>query len=41
MYGGEDILDKDDYVTEQLLKFMESAFTLEQADIQHRNGEMK
>lgn len=39
MYGGEDILDKDDYVTEQLLKFMESAFTLEQADIQHRNGE--
>lgn len=41
MYGGEDILDKDDYVTEQLLKFMESAFTLEQADIRHRNGEMK
>lgn len=39
MYGGEDVLDKDDYVTEQLLKFMESAFTLEQADIQHRNGE--
>ena len=39
MYGGSDILNKDDYVTEQLLKFMESAFTLEQADIQHRNGE--
>lgn len=41
MYGGDDILDKDDYITEQLLKFMESAFTLEQADIQHRNGETK
>lgn len=37
MYGGDDILEKDDYVTEQLLKFMESAFTLEQADIKHRN----
>ena len=41
MYGGSDILNNDDYVTEQLLKFMESAFTLEQADIQHRNGETK
>lgn len=40
MYGGDGILGKDDYVTEQLLKFMESAFTLEQADIQHRNGEI-
>ena len=39
MYGGDDILDKDEYVTEQLLKFMESAFTLEQKDIRHRNGE--
>lgn len=39
MYGGSDILDKDEYVTEQLLKFMESAFTLEQADILHRNEE--
>ena len=41
MYGGSDILEKDKYVTEQLLKFMESAFTLEQADIPHRNGEQK
>ncbi len=39
MYGGSDILTKDDYVTEQLLKFMESAFTFEHADIRHRNGE--
>lgn len=41
MYGGSDILENDDYVSEQLLKFMESAFTLERADIQHRNGETK
>jgi len=39
LYGGEDILGNDEYVTEQLLKFTESAFTLESADIHHRNGE--
>lgn len=37
MYGGSDILDNSEYVTEQLLKFVESAFTLEQSDISHRN----
>ena len=35
LYAGEDILDRDDYVAEQLLRFLESAFTLEQKDIVH------
>lgn len=39
IYGGSDILENNSHVTEQLLKFIESAFTLEQADIIHRNGE--
>ena len=37
LYKGGDILDNTDFVTAQLLKFMESAFTLEQADIPHRS----
>jgi len=39
IYGGSDILENDEYVTEQLLKFMESAFTFEQAEIRHGNEE--
>ena len=35
LYAGEDILDRDEYVAEQLLRFLESAFTLEQKDIVH------
>lgn len=37
LYGGEDILQNDDYVTDQMLKFVESAFTFSQADIPHGN----
>lgn len=37
MYGGGKASDNE-YVTEQLIKFLESAFTFESADIQHRNG---
>lgn len=36
LYGGDGILDNTAFVTTQLLKFMESAFTLDQADIPHR-----
>lgn len=36
LYGGEDITENDEYVTGQLLKFMESAFTTESSDIPHR-----
>ena len=36
LYGGEGITENDEYVTEQLLKFMESAFTTESSDIPHR-----
>lgn len=36
LYGGGDVLENDAYVTDQLLKFMESAFTFTQADIPHR-----
>ena len=39
IYGGSDILENNELVTDQLLKFIESAFTFEQADITHRNGE--
>lgn len=39
LYGGSDVLENDEYVTRQLLKFMESAFTLESADIPHRKEE--
>ncbi len=35
LYGGADILENDDYIADQLLKFMESAFTFTQADIPH------
>ena len=35
LYAGENILDRDEYVAEQLLRFLESAFTLEQKDIVH------
>lgn len=35
LYAAEEILDNS-HITNQLLKFMESAFTLEQADIPHR-----
>ena len=35
LYAGQDILDRDEYVAEQLLRFLESAFTLEQKDIVH------
>lgn len=35
LYCGEDIFENDAYAADQLLKFIESAFTLEQADIQH------
>lgn len=37
MYCGENV-GNSAYVAEQLLKFMESAFTFESADIKHRNG---
>ena len=37
LYGGEGITGNDEYVTEQLLKFMESAFTVESSDIPHRS----
>lgn len=37
LYGGGAALENDEYVTEQLLKFMESAFTFSQADIPHGN----
>lgn len=36
LYANNDIFDNSALVTAQLLKFMESAFTLEQADIPHR-----
>ncbi len=36
LYGGEDILTDTSLVTGQLLKFMESAFTLDQKDIPHK-----
>ena len=36
LYAGEQGTEQTQFVTEQLLKFMESAFTLEQADIPHR-----
>lgn len=35
LYGGENVLDDSALVPAQLLKFLESAFTLEQADIPH------
>ena len=35
LYAGEDILGRDEYVAEQLLRFLESAFTLEEKDIVH------
>jgi AcrR family transcriptional regulator len=35
LYAAEDVLDNS-HITNQLLKFMESAFTLEQSDIPHR-----
>ena len=35
LYVNDEVLDNSDLVTSQLLKFMESAFTLEQADIPH------
>lgn len=35
LYGGEGVLQDCALVPSQLLKFLESAFTLEQADIQH------
>ena len=35
LYAGDDIPDRDEYVAEQLLRFLESAFTLEQKDIVH------
>ena len=37
LYAGEQGPEQTQFVTEQLLKFMESAFTLEQADIPHRS----
>lgn len=36
LYGGEGIFDDSDHVTDQLLRFMESAFTLDQKDIPHK-----
>lgn len=36
LYCGADILADDDRVVRELLKFLESAFTLEQAQIKHR-----
>ncbi len=39
LYGGSDVMENDEYVTRQLLKFMESAFTLESSDIPHRKEE--
>ena len=36
LYGGEGILTDTDLVTSQLLKFLESAFTLDQKDIPHK-----
>ena len=35
LYAGADILGCDEYAAEQLLRFLESAFTLEQKDIVH------
>ena len=35
LYGGDDVLEDSSLVPSQLLKFLESAFTLEQADITH------
>jgi TetR/AcrR family transcriptional regulator len=34
-YCGEDILDRDDLVADELMKFMESAFTFRRSDIIH------
>lgn len=36
LYGGTDVLTDTELVTGQLLKFMESAFTLDQKDILHK-----
>ncbi|MBQ0037589.1 MAG: TetR/AcrR family transcriptional regulator [Clostridiales bacterium] len=36
LYAGADALENDDLLTQQLLKFMESAFTFSQADVPHR-----
>lgn len=37
LYGGADVMENDEYIIGQLLKFTESAFTLESKDIPHRN----
>lgn len=36
IFCGEDILNDDEKVVSELLKFIESAFTLKQSDIEHR-----
>ena len=41
LYGGSDTQEGDEYVTMQLLKFMESAFTIESTDIPHRKEELQ
>ena len=37
VYAGDDIFSKDEVVVSEMLKFLESAFTLEQASIHHRS----
>lgn len=37
VFAGDDILSKDEFVVSEMLKFLESAFTLEQASIHHRS----
>ena len=37
LYGGEQVMENDDFVTDQLLKFVESAFTFTRAEIPHGN----
>jgi len=37
LFTGKDVFDMEDYAADQLLRFLESAFTLEQSEIQHRS----
>lgn len=38
LFAGADILGRDEYVARQLLRFLESAFTLDEKDIVHSTG---
>lgn len=41
IYCGEDVFENDEMVVQELLKFLESAFTLERKDIVHKQSELR